>query len=66
MLEDNIAKTLFDMNCGNIFLDPLPRVMKIKLEMEQLNIKLLYSKENHKQNSTITYRLREDICKLLD
>ena len=29
MLEDNIAKTLFDMNCGNIFLDTLPRVMKI-------------------------------------
>ena len=29
MLEDSIAKTLVDMNCGNIFLDPLPRVMKI-------------------------------------
>ena len=30
MLEDNIARILLDINYSNIFLDPLPRVMKIK------------------------------------
>ena len=31
LLEENIAKTLFDINHNNIFLDPPPRVMKIKI-----------------------------------
>ena len=30
LLEENIGRTLFDINCGNIFLDPPFRVMKIK------------------------------------
>ena len=28
--EENIGRTLFDINCSNIFFDPPPRVMKIK------------------------------------
>ena len=31
LLEENIGKTLFDINYNNIFLDSLPRVMKIKI-----------------------------------
>ena len=27
LLEENIGRTLFDVNCSNIFLDPSPRVM---------------------------------------
>ena len=30
LLEENTGRTLFDINCGNIFLDPPPRVMKKK------------------------------------
>ena len=30
LLEENIGRTLFDINRSNIFFDPPPRVMKIK------------------------------------
>ena len=30
LLEENIGRTLSDINCRNIFFDPSPRVMKIK------------------------------------
>ena len=30
LLEENIGRTLFDINHSNIFFDPPPRVMKIK------------------------------------
>ena len=31
ILEENIGKTLFDINRSNIFLDPPPRLMEIKI-----------------------------------
>ena len=31
LIEENIGRTLFDINCSKIFLDPPPRVMKIKI-----------------------------------
>ena len=31
LLEENISRTLFDINCSNIFLDLSPRVMEIKI-----------------------------------
>ena len=30
LLEENIGRTLFDINCSNIFLDPSLRIMEIK------------------------------------
>ena len=30
LLEENIGRTLFDINHSKIFFDPTPRVMKIK------------------------------------
>ena len=30
LLEENIGRTHCDINCGNMFYDPPPRVMKIK------------------------------------
>ena len=30
LLEENISRTLFDINHSKIFLDPPPRVMEIK------------------------------------
>ena len=33
LLEENIGRTLFDINHSKIFLDPSPRVMKIKTKI---------------------------------
>ena len=36
LLEENIGRILFDINCSNIFfLDPSPRVMEIKTEINK-------------------------------
>ena len=53
-LEENIDRMLFDINCSNIFLDAIPRVMKIKTIINKWNLveltqKLLYSKGNCKK-----------------
>ena len=29
-LEENTGRTVFDINCSNMFLDPSPRIMEIK------------------------------------
>ena len=33
LLEENIGRTLFDINHSKIFFDPPPRVMKIKTKI---------------------------------
>ena len=30
LLEENLGRTFFDINCSNIFLDPSPRAMEIR------------------------------------
>ena len=35
LLEENVGKTLFDMNHSKIFFDPPPRVMKIKTKINK-------------------------------
>ena len=35
LLEENIGRTLFDINCSNIFLDPSPRVIEIKTKINK-------------------------------
>ena len=35
LLEENIARTLFDINHGKIFFDPPPRVMEIKTKINK-------------------------------
>ena len=35
LLEENIGRTLFDINCSNIFFDPPPREMKIKTNKQK-------------------------------
>ena len=48
LLEENIGRTLFDINHSNIFLDPPLRVMKVKTKINKWNLvkpkKLLHSK----------------------
>ena len=35
LLEENISRTLFDINHSNIYLDPLPGEMKIKMKINK-------------------------------
>ena len=35
LLEENIGRTLFDINHSNIFLDPSPRVMEAKAKINK-------------------------------
>ena len=37
LLEENIVKTLFNVNCSKIFFDPPPRVMEIKTNKQTKN-----------------------------
>ena len=41
--EENIGRTLFDINCSNIFFDPSPRVMEIKTEISKWDLIKLQS-----------------------
>jgi len=34
-LEGNTGRTLFDIKCSNIFLDPFPRVVEIKIKLNK-------------------------------
>ena len=43
LLEENIGKTLFDINHGKIFFDPPPRVMKIKPKINKWELMKLKS-----------------------
>ena len=70
LLEENIGRTLFDINHSNIFLEPPLRVMKIKTKINKWDlIKLesfLHSRGIHKQIKNITHRMGENICKQSD
>ena len=37
LLEENIGRTLFDINHNNIFLDPSPKAMEIKTKRNKWN-----------------------------
>ena len=43
LLEENIGRTLFDINHSKIFLDPPPRVMEIKTEINKWDLMKLQS-----------------------
>ena len=49
--EENIGRTLFDINCSNIFLNVNPRIMEIKInKWDLLKLKsLCMAKEPIKQ-----------------
>ena len=38
LLEENIGQTLSDINHGNIFLDPPPRVMRVKTKISKMDL----------------------------
>ena len=66
LLEDNIGRTLHDINHSKILFDPPPRVMEIKSKINKwdlIKLKALHNKGNHRQNKKNTYRMGENICK---
>ena len=67
-LEENVGRTLFDINHSNIFLDLSPRVMEIKTKVNKWDIIKLNSFCTAKEtiNKKTTYRMRENICKQYD
>ena len=38
LLEENIGRTFFDINCSKIFFDPPTRVMKIKTKINKWDL----------------------------
>ena len=43
LLEENIGRTLYDINCSKIFFDPPPRVMEIKTKINKWDVMKLKS-----------------------
>ena len=50
LLEENIGRTLFDINHSKTFFDPLPRVMEIKTKIKKWNLMKLKSFCKAKEN----------------
>ena len=67
LLEENIGRTLFDINHSNTFIGPPPRVMKIKAKVNKWDLIKLKSfctaKETIKKTKKTTHRMGENICK---
>ena len=66
LLEENIGRTLYNINHTKILFDPPPREMEIKTKINKwdlMKLKFLHSKGNHKQDEKTTFRMGENICK---
>ena len=64
-LEENIGRTLLDMNHSNIFLNSSPRVVEIKTKTNKWDLIKLKSFCTAKEtiNKKTSYRMGESICK---
>ena len=67
LLEENIGRTLFDINHSNIFFDPLPRVMKMKTKINKWDLMKLKSfctvEETIKKTKGQRSEWEKNICK---
>ena len=67
LLEENIGRTLPDINRSNIIFNLSPRIMEIKTKINKWDLlkpkSFLHSKGNNKQNEKTTHRWGENICK---
>ena len=64
LLDENVGKTLFDINHSNILFYPPPRVMEIKTKINKwdlIKLKNFYT-ENYKQDEKTTLRMGEIIA----
>ena len=61
VLEENIGRTLDDINQSKIPYDPLPRIMEVKTKINKWNlIKLKSFCGNSKQSEMTTLRMEEN------
>ena len=67
LLEENIGRTLNDINQSKILYGPPPRVMEIKTKVNKWDLiklkKLLHSQGNYKQGEKATLRMGENNSK---
>ena len=67
LLEENIGKTLSDINHCRVFYDPPPRVMEIKAKINKWDLmklkSFLHNKGNYKQGEKTALRLGENNSK---
>ena len=56
LFEENIGRTLFDINRSNIFLDPSPRIMEIKTKINKWDLMKFKSFCTAKENINKTKR----------
>ena len=64
LLEENMGRTLFDINHSKVRFDTPPREREIKTKINKWDIMKLKSFHTTKEtiNKKITYRMGEDIC----
>ena len=65
LLEENIDRTLVDINHRSIFFDPPPRVMKMKTKINKWDLIKLkrFCTAKETINKMKTHRMGDNICK---
>jgi len=65
LLEENIGRTLSDINHSKFLHDPPPRVMEIKTKINKWDLtkKLLHNEGNNKQDEKAAFRMGENNSK---
>ena len=67
LLEENVGRTLFDINRSKIFFDPPPREMEIKTKINKWDVMKLQSFCTAKETiNKTTVRMGENICKRIN
>ena len=67
LLEENIGKTLSNINHSRIFYDPPPRILEIKAKINKrdlIKIKSFCITGNYKQGEKTAFRMGENNSKL--
>ena len=64
LLEENIGRTLFDINHSKIFFDPPPRVMEIKIKINKWDLMKLKSFCKAKETTNKTKRQPSELEKI--
>ena len=67
LLEENISRTLSEINHSRILYNPLPRVMEMKAKINKMGPnyteKLMHSQRNYKQGEKTAFRMGKIIAK---
>ena len=70
LLEENIGRTLFDIDHSKMFFDPPSRVMEIKTKINKCDLmkrkSFCKAKETTNKTKKTTLRMGENICKRIN